>query len=52
MRRFKSAGQAQRFLGVHAAIYNLFNLGRHLVSTGHFRNLREGAFNRWSLVVA
>ncbi len=31
MRRFKSAAQAQRFLTVHAAVYNLFNLGRHLV---------------------
>jgi putative transposase len=30
IRRFKSHGQAQRFLGVHAAVYNLFNLGRHL----------------------
>ena len=52
LRRFKSVGQTQRFLGVHAAVYNLFNLGRHLVSAGHFRNLREGAFNRWSLAVA
>jgi putative transposase len=52
MRRSKSAGQAQRFLGVHAAVYNLFNLGRHLVSAGYFRILREGAFTRWSLVVA
>ncbi len=32
MRRFKSTQQAQRFLGVHAVVYNLFNLGRHLVS--------------------
>ncbi len=32
MRRFKSMHQAQRFLTVHAAVYNLFNLGRHLVS--------------------
>ena len=32
MRRFKSTAQAQRFLTVHAAVYNLFNLGRHLVS--------------------
>jgi hypothetical protein len=24
--------QAQRFLGTHAAVYSLFNLGRHLVS--------------------
>jgi putative transposase len=27
MRRFKSMWQAQRFLSVHAAVYNLFNLG-------------------------
>jgi putative transposase len=27
MRRFKSRRQAQRFLDVHAAVYNLFNLG-------------------------
>ena len=32
MRRFKSVGQAQRFVSAHAAVYNLFNLGRHLVS--------------------
>ena len=32
MRRFKSPRQAQRFLDVHAAIHNLINLGRHLVS--------------------
>ncbi|MFT5114652.1 MAG: putative transposase [Parasphingorhabdus sp.] len=35
MRRFNSAMQAQRFLGVHATVYNLFNLGRHLVSAEH-----------------
>lgn len=35
MRRFKSAWQAQRFLGVHA-VYNLFNLGRHLISAEIF----------------
>ena len=29
MRGLKSVQQAQRFLGVHAALYNLFNLGRH-----------------------
>jgi putative transposase len=52
MRRFKSVKQAQRFLGVHAAVYNLFNLGRHLVSADHYRNLRSGAFNDWSRAVA
>lgn len=33
MRRFKSVKQAQRFPNTHAAVYNLFNIGRHLVST-------------------
>ena len=28
MRKFKSMRQAQRFLDAHAAVYNLFNLGR------------------------
>jgi putative transposase len=28
MQKFKSIGQAQRFLDVHAAVSNLFNLGR------------------------
>ena len=32
MRRLKSMQQAQRILTVHAAVYNLFNLSRHLVS--------------------
>ena len=52
MRRFKSATQAQRFLGVHAAVYNLFNLGRHLVGAKHYRKLRIGAFGRWTRAVA
>jgi putative transposase len=51
-RRFKSVRQAQRFLGAHAAVYNLFNLGRHLVRAEHYRNLREGAFSEWSEAVA
>ena len=52
MRRFKSARQAQRFLRVHATVYNLFNLGRHLVSSEHYRNLRDDAFEHWAEVVA
>ena len=51
MRRFRSVHQAQRFLKVHAAVYNLFNLGRHLTSAQNFRNLRIGAFNEWNLSV-
>jgi putative transposase len=52
MRRFKSVRQAHRFLGAHAAVYNLFNLGRHLVRAEHYRNLRVSAFAEWSMVVA
>jgi len=52
MRRFKSVRLAQRFLGAHAAVSNLFNLGRHLVRAEHYRNLRISAFTEWSMVVA
>ena len=52
MRRFKSTAQAQRFLTVHAAVYNLFNLGRHLVSAEHYRELRTDAFGQWTIAVA
>jgi len=52
MRRFRSIKQAQRFLNVHAAVYNLFNLGRHLTSARNYRNLRIGSFNVWKLAVA
>ena len=52
MRKFKSVGQAQRFLGFHAVVQNLFNLGRHLVRAQHYRNLRVGAFAEWRRAVA
>ena len=52
MRRFKSTTQAQRFLNVHAAVYNLFNLGRHLVSAEQYRKLRVDAFGQWTIAVA
>ena len=52
MRRFKSVLQAQRFLGAHAAVYNLFNLGRHLVSAENYRYFRLRAFAAWDKAVA
>ena len=52
MREFKSVRQAQRFLGAHAAVSNLFNLGRDLVSANHYRNLRTSAFSEWESAVA
>ena len=40
MRRFKSAGQAQRFLAVYAVVGNLFRLGRHLTRAVNYREFR------------
>lgn len=52
MRRFKSTLQAQRFLSAHAAVYNLFNLGRHLLSAKNYRMFRDTAFASWNCVTA
>ena len=52
MRKFKSTGQAQRLLVAHAAVSNLFNLGRHKVGAQHYRDLRISAFSKWSRPVA
>ena len=52
MRRFKSSQQAQRFLGLHAAMYNLFNLWHHLVSAKNYRLLRMRAFVSWKCAAA
>ena len=52
MRRFKSVRQAQRFVTAHAAVSNLFNLGRHFVRAEHYRDLRMSAFGQWSRAVA
>jgi putative transposase len=50
MRKFKSPGQAQRFLVVHDRVQNLFRLGRHLTSAGNFRTLRARSFAEWQQV--
>ncbi len=50
MRRFKSPGQAQRFLAVHAVVGNLFRLGRHLTRAVHYRMFRARAFAQWQEV--
>ncbi|MBV9859400.1 MAG: IS6 family transposase [Alphaproteobacteria bacterium] len=43
LQQFKSAGSAQRFLSIHAAVYNAFNLERHLVSRSTLRTFRTSA---------
>lgn len=52
MRKFKSAHQAQRFLSTHAAVHNLFNLRRHLISAEHYRSFRQRAFASWKCATA
>ena len=52
MRKFKSVIQTTQFLGTHAAVANLFNLGRQLVKAEHYRNLRISAFADWERTVA
>jgi len=48
MRRFKSLGQAQRFLSFHGLVNNLFRQQRHLLSAGNYRVLRGRAFVTWT----
>ena len=47
MRRFKSPGQAQRFLAVHSQVHNLFRVGRHLLRAANYRLLRNRSFKTW-----
>ena len=50
MKRFKSAGQAQRFLSAHDGINNLFLLRRHEASAVHNRVARTQAVQVWAEV--
>ena len=52
MQRFKSARSAQRFLSMHAAVHNIFNLQRHLVSRSTLRIFRAEATAHWQVAVA
>ena len=44
MQRFKTPGSAQRFLSVHAAVQNTFNVQRHLTSRRTLRIFQDEAF--------
>jgi putative transposase len=50
--RFKSPGSAQRFLSMHAAVHNTFNLQRHLVSRRTLRTFRAEAMQAWQIATA
>ena len=45
--RFKSPGSAQRFLSIHAAVYNAFYVQRHLLQRRFFKQFRAEAFSVW-----
>lgn len=48
MRKFKSQGQAQRFLGCHRVVNNLFIFGHHFFKAKHYRAFSEGSFSEWN----
>src|SRR3954465_778590 len=50
MKRFKSPGQAQRFLSAHDQINNLFHLCRDHVPASEYRAARTQAFQTWAEV--
>src|SRR5918912_2055663 len=49
---FKSPGSAQRFLSCHAAIHNLFNFQRPLISRQTLRRFRAAALEQWRMATA
>jgi putative transposase len=52
MQRFESQGSAQKFVSTHAAVYNTFNVQRHLTSAQTHRIFRAAAMNTWRETVA
>src|ERR1039457_559834 len=47
MQGFKSAASAQRFVSVHAPVYNVFNVQRHLISRVTLHRVRAEAHHAW-----
>lgn len=47
MQRFKSRGQAQRFVSTHSAIYNTVAIQPHLISRNTMRHVRTAAMAEW-----
>ena len=52
MQGFKSARSAQRFVSTHAAVYNTFNVQRHLISRPTLRRVRREAMEVWNAAIA
>src|SRR6267143_502175 len=52
MRRFKSSGQAQRFLSAFGTITSHFRVGRHLYRAGAYRVVMKLRFALWEEAIA
>jgi transposase-like protein len=52
MQRFKSHSSAQQFVSTHAAVYNVFNIQRHLISRRTLRHCRGEAMSTWHIATA
>ena len=50
--RFKSRKSVRRFLSIHAAIHNHFNIQRHLISKKAMHQFRAEALRLWQVVTA
>jgi transposase-like protein len=50
MQGFKSAKSAQRFISLHAVVYNTFNVQRHLISRSTHR--QTAAHQSWRVATA
>lgn len=50
MLRFRCMRSLQKFVAVHAVVYNHFNLDRSLNKRTHFKASRTAAFREWRQV--
>src|ERR1035437_8367327 len=50
--KFKSKGSALRFIATHAAVYNTFNIQRHLIRRATLRLFRVEANRAWATATA
>jgi transposase-like protein len=48
MQGFKSPSSAQCFVSLHAAVYNIFNVQRHLICRATLRRFRAEAHQAWN----
>ena len=52
MAKFRDFKTQQKFASSHAAVHNLYNLERHLVSRTIFKQRRAAALAEWRQIAA